>query len=153
VGRQLGPPVILSCARLDCERRLRPADERPDLTNTGSVHRVRLGNSKPGESFADLPFPVEKLKQAENLRRLVAILVGDDGSAGGPAAGVELHSDKLNIARDLVLQADRQRVAAMYNRPAAFDQQASPLLGAGHYRPLALIEDEYRQIWSPQPCR
>jgi hypothetical protein len=64
--------------------------------------------------------------------------------------GVELHSDRLNIATDAVLQAHRERVAAMYNRPAAFDKQASPLLGARHDRPLALIEDEYRQISSPR---
>jgi hypothetical protein len=98
------------------------------------------------KSFADLPSPVSKLKQAENPRRLVAIRVGDDGNAGGPAAGVELDSDRLNIAPDAVLQADRERVAAMYNRPAAFEKQASPLLGARHDRPLALIEDEYRQF-------
>jgi hypothetical protein len=143
VCRQLGPAVVPACARLDCERRL--PDERPDLT-TGSVQRVRLGNSKPGESFADLPSTVSKLKPAENLRRLVAILVGDDGNADGPAAGVELHSDRLNIALDAVLQADRERVAAIYNRPAAFEKQAGLLLAARHDLPLALIEDEYRQF-------
>jgi hypothetical protein len=63
----------------------------------------------------------------------------DDGNAGGPADGV----DRLNIAPDGVLQADRERVAAMYNRPAAFEKQASPLLAARHDRPLALIEDHY----------
>jgi hypothetical protein len=48
VCRQLGPAVVRSCARLDCERRLLPADARPVLTNTGRVQRVGLGNSKPG---------------------------------------------------------------------------------------------------------
>jgi hypothetical protein len=83
VCRQLGPAVGPSCARLDCERRLLPADERSELIYA-------------------------------------------------------------------VLQADRERVAAMYNRPAAFEKQVSPLLGARHYRPPALIEDEYRQISSPK---
>jgi hypothetical protein len=32
--RQLGPPVVPSGARLDCEPRLLPAGERADLTNT-----------------------------------------------------------------------------------------------------------------------
>jgi hypothetical protein len=94
----------------------------------------------------DLPSRVSKLKQAENSRRLVAILVGDDGNAGGPAAGVELHADRLNMTPDAVLQADRERVAVIDNRPAASETQTSPLLGARHDRPLALIEDEYRQL-------
>jgi hypothetical protein len=34
----------------------------------------------------------------------------------------------------------------MYNRPAAFEKQASPLLAARHDWPLALIEDEHRQF-------
>jgi hypothetical protein len=144
VYRQLSPAVVRSCARLDRERRLRPEDERPDLT-TGSVQRVRLGNSKPAESFADLPCAVSKLKPAETLRRLVAILVGDDGNAGGPAAGVERHSDS-NIAPEAVLQADRERVAAIHSRPAAFEKQPGLLLAAPHDRPLAGIEDEYRQF-------
>jgi hypothetical protein len=98
------------------------------------------------------PSLVSKLKQAENLRRLVAILVGDDGNAGGLAAAVELHSERLNITPDAVLQADGEPVA-----PAAFDKQ--PLLAARHDRPLALIEDEYRQfrllnlaLTGPLPC-
>jgi hypothetical protein len=82
--------------------------------------------------------------------RLVAILVGDDGNAGGPAAGVELHSERLNIAPDAVLQADREPAAAMDNRPAAFEKQ--PLLAARHDRPLALIEDEYRQFRLLELC-
>jgi hypothetical protein len=65
---------------------------------------------------------VSTLKQAENPRRFVAILVGDDGNAGGPAAGVELHSERLNIAPDAVLQAVREPVTVMDNRPAAFDK-------------------------------
>jgi hypothetical protein len=44
--------------------------------------------------------------------------------------------------------ADRKRVAAIDNRPAAFEKPASRLLAAGHDRPLALIEDEYRQFVS-----
>jgi hypothetical protein len=51
------------------------------------------------------------------------------------------------IALDAVLQADREPAAAMHNRPAAFEKQASPRLAARHDRwPLALIEDEYRQF-------
>jgi hypothetical protein len=56
-------------------------------------------------------------------------------------ASNELHSDRLNIAPDAVLQA-RDRAAAMDNRPAAIEKQASPLLAARHDPPLALIEDE-----------
>jgi hypothetical protein len=43
-------------------------------------------------------------------------------------------------------QADRKRVTAIDNRPAAFEKQASALLAQRHDRPLALIEDEYRQF-------
>jgi hypothetical protein len=50
------------------------------------------------------------------------------------------------VPSDAVLQADRERVAAIDNRPAAFEKQASPLLAARPDRPLALIEDEYRQF-------
>jgi hypothetical protein len=79
---------------------------------------------------------VSKLKPAENLR---------DGNSAGPVAGVELHSDQLAIAPDAGLQADRGRVAAIDNRPVAFEKQVTPL-AARHDRPLALIEDEYRQF-------
>ena len=40
-------------------------------------------------------------------------------------ASNELHSDRLTIAPDAVLQA-RDRAAAMDNRPAAIEKQASP---------------------------
>jgi hypothetical protein len=88
-------------------------------------------------------FVVSKLKQAENL--FVAILAGDDGNAGGPAARVKLHSDRLTIAPDAVLRADRERIAAIDNRPVAFEKPTT-LFGARHDRPLVLIEEEYRQF-------
>jgi hypothetical protein len=116
---------------------VRPAT-RPRLIGDAAIGTV------PSE-FLENVFPdfvVSKLKQAENL--FVAILVGDDGNAGGPAARVELHSD-LTIAPDAVLQADRERIAAIDNRPVAFEKQTT-LLGARHDRPLALIEEEYRQF-------
>jgi hypothetical protein len=40
--------VKSSCARLDCERPLLPADARPDPLNTGSVQRARLRSFEPG---------------------------------------------------------------------------------------------------------
>ena len=89
---------------------------------------------------------MSKLKQTENLRWLVAILIGDDGNAGGRAAGVELYSHRLNITLGAVPQAERERIAAMHDRTAAFEKQASPLFGTWHDRPLTLIEDEYSQF-------
>jgi hypothetical protein len=125
---------------------LRPSCVIEPRWAVAKVCAAKAQRSAGRKSFADRPSSVSKLKQAETRRRLVAILVGDDGNAGGPAAGVELHSGRLNVAPDAVLQADREPVAAMDNRPAAFEMQASPLLAARHDRPLALIEDEYRQF-------
>jgi hypothetical protein len=46
--------------------------------------------------------------------------------------------DSLNIAPDAVLQANREGVAGMRNRPAA-REQASPLFEARHQRFVALV--------------
>jgi hypothetical protein len=92
-------------------------------------------------SFADPPFPASELEPTEDLRRLVADLLGDDRDARGFAAGIDLDADRLNIAPDAVLQANREGVARKHNRPAAREQQASPLFGAPHQRgfPAALV--------------
>jgi hypothetical protein len=54
--------------------------------------------------------------------------------------------DGLDLAHVTVLQADRKRVAAMDDRRAAFEKQASRFLGTRHQRPLTLIESEYRRL-------
>jgi hypothetical protein len=89
---------------------------------------------------------VGEFKQAENLNRLVPVLVSDDDNASGLAAGVDFDPDTLNLAPDPVLQANRERVTAMHNRMAAREKRVSPLLRARHHRPLTLIENEYRQL-------
>jgi hypothetical protein len=82
---------------------------------------------------------VNELKQTEGFRRLVAVLLGDDRDARGLGAGIDLDPDRLNIAPAAVLQANRERVATMHNRPAAREKQASPLFRARHRRSLAFI--------------
>jgi hypothetical protein len=143
VCRHLGIDPVLKARRKPAVRLSSVIEPRRAVARVCAATVERSASRK---SFADLPSPVSKLKQAGNLRRLVAILVGDDGNAGGPAAGIEPHSDRLNIAPDAVFQADRERIAAMYDRPAAFEKQVSPLLAARHDRPLALIEDQCRQF-------
>jgi hypothetical protein len=98
------------------------------------------------KGFANLLPAAGEFKQTEHPGRLVPIFVGDGGNAGGLAAGVEFDPDGLNLAHDTVLRADRKRVAAMDDCTAAFKKQASPFLTTRHQRPLALIDNEYRQL-------
>jgi hypothetical protein len=97
----------------------------------GSGSSACVGGDRSRKGFANLP-AVGEFKQTEHPGRLVPVLVGDDGNAGGLAAGVEFDPDGLNLARDTVLQVDRKRVAAMDDRKArrapsfrAGDQSAS----------------------------
>jgi hypothetical protein len=92
------------------------------------------------KGFVDLPPAMGEFKQAENLRGFVCVLVSNDGNAGDPTAGIELDPDRLNLASDPVLQVNRERVAAMHNRTAASEKQASPFLRTRHQRFLALVQ-------------
>jgi hypothetical protein len=62
-----------------------------------SAHTTATSPKRPAsrKSFADLPSPVREFKQAENLSRLVAVLVGDDGNDGGLAAVLSYRSTAL----------------------------------------------------------
>jgi hypothetical protein len=98
------------------------------------------------KGFADLPPAAGEFKQAENLSRFVSVLVSNDGNAGDPTAGIELDPDRLNLASDPVLQANRERVAAMHNRTAASEKRASPFLRTRHQRFLALVQNKDCQL-------
>jgi hypothetical protein len=65
---------------------------------------------------------------------LVAAFLAANGNAGDLAAGVELDADRLRLAADPVLQADREGVALVDDRPAAVEQQMRAVQRARHQR-------------------
>jgi hypothetical protein len=75
---------------------------------------------------------------------VVCAFVAHESNAGDFAAGVDLDADRLQFAPDAVLQAKREWIALVYDRPPAFEKKAGPPLAARHQRFLALI---HCQLW------
>jgi hypothetical protein len=89
---------------------------------------------------------VGEFGKPKDSRRLVAGLVGNDGNAGDLAAGVELDPDRLRAAAGPILEADRERMQFVHDRPAAVEQQMRPVHRTRHQRLLVLIQNEDFQL-------
>jgi hypothetical protein len=127
-GRACINPVLKARRKLAFARAAVIAPRR----TVAKIRAAAMPPKRPAsrKDFADLPSPVSELEQ--DFRRPVAVLVGDDGNASGPAAGIELEPGRLSLAADAVLQANRERVASMHNRTAAGERQACVFLRTRH---------------------
>jgi hypothetical protein len=116
-----------------------PGSEGFCCTGNAECHPCR-------QRLADLPSPLGELGEHPNRGALVAAVLADEGNAGGLAAGVDLDADRLRLAADLVLEADRERTALVHDRPATTKQPMCAVQRTRHQRFLVLVQNEDFQL-------
>ena len=97
---------------------------------------------------------MREFEEAQHLGRLVATLLAGDGNARRLAAGVELDPDRPYNAANTVLEADRERIRLVDDRPPAFEELTGALLATRHQRLLALVQNKDCQFdYSEETCK